>query len=215
MENLNDMKKYKAALFDLDGVLIDTEGAYTEFWDKVGRSFGKGETFANDIKGTTLNEILSTHFPEPDTRSKIEKMIHDFEDQMKYNLFPGASEFLAELRRRGIPCAIVTSSDNKKMNALKKQNPSLAASMDTVIIADDVQRSKPDPQGYLLAAERLGVDPEYCVVFEDSLQGLEAGRRSGALVVGLTTTNPQNLVAPLSDITASSIADLDADAIGF
>lgn len=209
------MGKYKAALFDLDGVLIDTEGIYTSFWNKVGKQYGKVPTFANDIKGTTLDDILSTQFPEPEIRAEIERMIHDFEDQMVYALFPGASEFLSELRRRGVLCAIVTSSDRKKMNALALQNPELAAGMDTVVIADDVQRSKPDPQGYLLAAERLGVAPELCVVFEDSLQGLEAGRRSGARVVGLTTTNPIEKVAPLCDITITSIAEADADAIGF
>lgn len=209
------MGKYKAALFDLDGVLIDTEGIYTSFWNKVGKQYGKVPTFANDIKGTTLDDILSTHFPEPEIRTEIERMIHDFEDQMVYALFPGASEFLSELRRRGVLCAIVTSSDRKKMDALALQNPELAAGMDTVVIADDVQRSKPDPQGYLLAAERLGVAPELCVVFEDSLQGLEAGRRSGARVVGLTTTNPIEKVAPLCDITITSIAEADADAIGF
>ena len=209
------MGKYTAALFDLDGVLIDTEGIYTSFWNKVGKHYGKVPTFANDIKGTTLDDILSTHFPEPETRAEIEKMIHDFEDTMVYALFPGASEFLTELRRRGVKCAIVTSSDRKKMDALALQNPTLAAGMDTVVIADDVQRSKPDPQGYLLAAERLGVAPELCVVFEDSLQGLEAGRRSGARVVGLTTTNPIEKVAPLCDIAITSIAEADADAIGF
>lgn len=209
------MGKYKAALFDLDGVLIDTEGVYTSFWNKVGMQYGKVPTFANDIKGTTLDDILSTHFPKPETRAEIERMIHDFEDQMVYALFPGASEFLSELRRRGVLCAIVTSSDRKKMDALALQNPELAAGMDTVVIADDVQRSKPDPQGYLLAAERLGVAPELCVVFEDSLQGLEAGRRSGARVVGLTTTNPIEKVAPLCDITITSIAEADADTIGF
>ena len=209
------MVKYKAALFDLDGVLIDTEGIYTSFWNKVGKHFGKVPTFANDIKGTTLCNILSTHFPEPAARAEIEKMIHDFEDKMVYALFPGALEFLSELRRRGVLCAIVTSSDRKKMDALALQNPGLEAGMDAVVIADDVQRSKPDPQGYLLAAERLGVAPELCVVFEDSLQGLEAGRRSGAKVIGLTTTNPAEKVAPLADVTIASIADADADAIGF
>lgn len=209
------MGKYKAALFDLDGVLIDTEGIYTSFWDKVAKHYGKAATFANDIKGTTLDDILSTHFPEPATRAEIEKMIHDFEDSMVYALFPGATTFLSELRRRGVLCAIVTSSDRKKMDALALQNPTLATGMDTVVIADDVTRSKPDPQGYLLAAQRLSVPPEFCVVFEDSLQGLEAGRRSGALVVGLTTTNPFEKVAPLSDITIASIAEADADKIGF
>ena len=209
------MNKFKAALFDLDGVLVDTEGTYTEFWGEIGKNYGKKATFANDIKGTTLTDILSTHFAEPETRKEIESKLHDFEDNMEFHLFPGVKEFLKELRRRGVKCAIVTSSDKRKMASLAKQHPDFASEMETVVIADDVQRSKPDPQGYLLAADRLGIAPELCVVFEDSLQGLEAGRRSGALVVGLTTTNTIESVAPLSDITAPSISDLNPDTIGF
>jgi HAD superfamily hydrolase (TIGR01509 family) len=209
------MNKFKAALFDLDGVLVDTEGTYTEFWGEIGKNYGKKATFANDIKGTTLTDILSTHFAEPETRKEIESKLHDFEDNMEFHLFPGVKEFLKELRRRGVKCAIVTSSDKRKMASLAKQHPDFASEMETVVIADDVQRSKPDPQGYLLAADRLGIAPELCVVFEDSLQGLEAGRRSGALVVGLTTTNTIESVAPLCDITAPAISDLTPDTIGF
>ena len=209
------MNKFKAALFDLDGVLVDTEGTYTEFWGEIGKNYGKKATFANDIKGTTLTDILSTHFAEPETRKEIESKLHDFEDNMEFHLFPGVKEFLKELRRRGVKCAIVTSSDKRKMASLAKQHPDFASEMETVVIADDVQRSKPDPQGYLLAADRLGIAPELCVFFEDSLQGLEAGRRSGALVVGLTTTNTIESVAPLCDITAPSISDLNPDTIGF
>lgn len=209
------MKKYKAALFDLDGVLIDTEGTYTEFWNEMAKQYGKSPTLAHDIKGTTLTDILATHFPDPETQKKLIAQIYDFEANMQYRLFPGVAGFLSELRKRGVLCAIVTSSDRKKMDSLARQQPGLAAGMDAVVIADDVQRSKPDPQGYLLAAKRLGVAPESCVVFEDSLQGLEAGRRSGAKVVALATTNPFDRVAPLADVTVSSFGELDADAIGF
>ena len=107
------MNKFKAALFDLDGVLVDTEGTYTEFWGEIGKNYGKKATFANDIKGTTLTDILSTHFAEPETRKEIESKLHDFEDNMEFHLFPGVKEFLKELRRRGVKCAIVTSSDKK------------------------------------------------------------------------------------------------------
>lgn len=209
------MNKFKAALFDLDGVLIDTEGTYTEFWNEIAKQYGKAPTFAYDIKGTTLTDILTTHFPDPDTQKKLIAQIYEFEANMQYRLFPGVEEFLNELKRRGVRCAIVTSSDRKKMASLALQQPSLAAGMDAVVIADDVQRSKPDPQGYLLAATRLGISPEDCVVFEDSLQGLEAGRRSGAKVVALATTNPFERVAPLADVTVSSFGELDADTIGF
>ena len=73
---------------------------------------------------------------------------------------------------------------------------------------EDVTASKPDPQGYLLAAERLGAKAGEFAVFEDSFAGLEAGRRAGALVVGVATTNPRETVEPRADITVDTVADI-------
>lgn len=193
------MTKKVAVLFDLDGVLIDTEGLYTEFWARIGRDFNlPSPTFAHDIKGTTLRSILD-NFPGDDKKSEVMKRIHDFEDTMQYRLFPGVETFLRALKKEGIPTAIVTSSDEVKMSCLFNQLPALRDMVDVIIDASMVTRSKPDPQGYLLAAEKLGCNPTDCYVFEDSLQGLEAGRRAGATVIGLATTNPAEKVTPLCD----------------
>lgn len=206
--------KYLAALFDLDGVLVDTENIYTSFWANEGSRYGKPATFAMDIKGTTLSDILSRHF-HPSMHRDVEKAIHDFEDNMPYVLFPGVREFLNALRDLGIPMAIVTSSDDKKMNSLRKQQPELLEMMDAIIDGSMVTRSKPHPEGYLIAATRLKVQPNRCVVFEDSLQGLEAGRRSGAMVVGLPTTNPKEQVEPLCDVMIESFENLTPAELGF
>ena len=91
--------KYKAALFDLDGVLIDSETLYTGFWEKVGKSHHlPSPTFAYDIKGTTLNDILTTYFPEPEIRADVDRMLHEFENEIVYPVFPGALEFVDSLR---------------------------------------------------------------------------------------------------------------------
>lgn len=197
----------KAALFDLDGVIIDTEGTYTEFWANEGRKYGCKPTFAHDIKGTTLTDILK-FFPDVATKNQVKKDIHDFESTMKYMLFPGSMEFLKRLKAKGIKCAIVTSSDNIKMNFLWGQHPELKEMFDAVITGSIVSESKPSPQGYIMAAEKLGIDPRDCVVFEDSYQGLEAGRRSGAKVVALATTNPSDKLHDKADYVATSIESL-------
>ncbi len=76
---------YKAALFDLDGVLIDSETLYTRFWEKVGREHHlPSPTFAYDIKGTTLTDILTTYFPDPEVRKDIDRMLHEFENEIVY-----------------------------------------------------------------------------------------------------------------------------------
>ncbi len=193
------MSNNTAVLFDLDGVLIDSEGLYTAFWAETGRIFGvPSPTFAADIKGTTLKSILN-YFPGEELKAKVIQRIHDFEDTMQYQLFPGVEDFLKALKQAGIPTAIVTSSDEVKMACLYSQLPILREMVDTVIDASMVTRSKPDPQGYILAAEKLGRAPENCYVFEDSLQGLEAGRSAGATVIGLATTNSIEAVRPLCD----------------
>lgn len=184
------MKKY-GALFDLDGVLIDSESTYTRFWQDIDRMYPTGiENYAIAIKGTTLPEIMK-HYDDDAVKSDILRRIHDFQESMTYELYPGVTAFLTELRDRGIRSAIVTSSDNRKMQLLFGQLPQLKELVDVVIDASMVTRSKPDPEGYLKAAEAIGCDPHNCFVFEDSIQGLKAGNASGATVIALATTYPQ------------------------
>lgn len=199
-----------AALFDLDGVIIDSEGEYTRFWSDVDRQHPTGiDNFALAIKGTALPLILQNF--DPELHTAIVEALHNFEQNMRYIPYPGALQFIADLRARHIPTAIVTSSDAVKMGHLFNQHPGLEDAVDVVINSSMITRSKPDPQGYLLAAERLGVQPKYCIVFEDSIQGLHAGRAAGAAVVGISTTNPIEAVTPLADIVSPDLASLIID----
>ncbi|MCH5245462.1 MAG: HAD family phosphatase [Muribaculaceae bacterium] len=183
-------KKRCGALFDLDGVLIDTESTYSLFWSSIDEMYPTGiEDFAAAIKGTTLTEILG-HFPTDDIRADVKRRIHDFEATMVYDIMPGVMELLQSLREEGFPIAIYTSSDNVKMAHLRAQHPQLLDAVDVIITGSDVSNSKPHPEGYINAAKALGCRPEDCFVFEDSIQGLEAGRCSGATVIGLATTLP-------------------------
>ncbi len=201
--------KYKAALFDLDGVLIDSETLYTGFWEKVGKTHHlPSPTFAYDIKGTTLNDILTTYFPDPKVRADIDRMLHQFENEIIYPIFPGALEFVDSLKASGMKTVIVTSSDDKKMNFLFAQHPGFRSHFDAIVTAADVSRSKPDPEPYIIGARKAGCTPEECIVFEDSFQGLEAGRRAGAHVIGLATTNPAGSLKGKADRIVNSLAEL-------
>lgn len=175
-------------LFDLDGVLVDSEGEYSKFWGPMGRRYNVGSpTFADDIKGTTLGEILRA-FPEGEREGIVDEL-HAYEERMVYPWIAGAENFVNELRSRGIPFAIVTSSDNVKMDYLFTAHPDLKEKITALVTGSMVTNSKPDPEGYLTGARLIDVAIENCYVFEDSLQGLEAGCRSGATVIGLATTN--------------------------
>lgn len=181
----------KGALFDLDGVLIDSETTYTRFWEEIDRIYPTGiENYAIAIKGTTLPEILK-HYEDESVRTDIVRRVVEFQENLTFNLYDGVEEFLAQLRQNNIRTAIVTSSDNRKMQLLFSQIPQLKELVDVVIDASMVTHSKPNPEGYLKAAEAIGCNPKDCYVFEDSLQGLKAGRESGATAIALATTYPR------------------------
>lgn len=202
------MKKNIAALFDLDGVLIDSESIYTEFWNKIDRLYPTGiPNFAYVIKGTTLPEILDTYFTDPEIRAHVLDHLREQEKNMRYVIFPHVVDFLKQLRLEGIPTAIVTSSNETKMADLFSLLDGFRDYFDIVITDADVVRSKPDPEGYKLAASRLGVPSERCVVFEDSRAGLEAGRRAGGKVVAMATTLKREDIENKGDIMLKSFED--------
>ncbi len=202
----------RAALFDLDGVIIDTEPLYTLFWDRIEKVYPTGiPDFANAIKGSTIGKILAL-YPTEEIRADILDRLHRYEsDEMAYTLFPGVVSFINDLRSHGIATAIVTSSDNVKMDHLFGKMPGLRNLVDLIVTGSMVSRSKPDPEGYITAARKLGCEPGNCWVFEDSIQGLEAGRRSGATVVALATTNPRERVEPLADMVIDSWSGMSTE----
>ena len=147
-------------------------------------------------------QILGKYFADHSEadRRLIVDMINDFERNMVFEFIPGAWEFLAELKQAGIPSAIVTSSNDQKMSQVYKAHPQLHTMVDAVLTSEHFSRSKPDPECFLKGMEILGATPQETFVFEDSLHGINAGRASGAHVIGLATTNPREVIAPLCDI---------------
>lgn len=204
------MDKRIGALFDLDGVIIDSENTYTEIWRRIESKFPTGvPDFPRVIKGTTLDNILGTYFSGEEVRPKVEKMLIEEEQDMIYAYLPGALEFLMSLKSNGIPMALVTSSNSKKMAHLRDCIPDIEDNFDFIVVGEMVQNSKPDPEGYLFAASQIGVNPSRCVVFEDSLQGVKAGKAAGAFVVGVVGTLTAETLAPYSDILVENLSEID------
>ena len=189
------------ALFDFDGVVMDTEPQYTAFWNQKGMEYFGVENFAYTIKGQTLVQIFEKHFPgREEEQRKLIAMVDDLERNMIFEYVPGAFEFMSSLKTAGIPMAIVTSSGKAKMEQVLQEHPELAALVDVVLTGEDFERSKPDPDCFLKGMKHFGAAPDETVVFEDSFHGLTAGRASGARVVGLATTNSREAIAPYCDI---------------
>ena len=201
------------ALFDFDGVLMDTETQYSRFWDETGRKFVNIEGFGSIIKGQTLVQIFGKHFAghSKEELRAIEDAINDYERNMVYDFIPGAREFLAELKAAGVPTAIVTSSNNMKMAQVYKVHPDLHTLVDAILTSEDFSKSKPDPECFLKGMERLGGTPDTTVVFEDSIHGITAGRAAGAYVVGLATTNKREVIEPLCDMVIDDFSDFSLE----
>ncbi|MBP3767020.1 MAG: HAD family phosphatase [Prevotella sp.] len=208
-----DWKDIKAALFDLDGVVFDTEPQYTVFWGAQCREFHPEHPgLEHEIKGQTLTQIFDKHFTANGLKDKqplITRRLNDYEARMSYDYVEGFEDFISQLRQRGIRTAVVTSSNLPKMQSVYRQRPEFQGLFDAILTSEDFERSKPAPDCYLKAAQRFGVSPNECVVFEDSFNGLKAGRAAGMTVVGLATTNAAEDIRPLCDEVVSNFVTLN------
>ena len=192
----------KAALFDLDGVVFDTEPQYSVFWGAQCREFHPEHPgLEHEIKGQTLVQIYDAWFSGElaEKQPMITERLNKFEQQMDYIYVPGFEEYISQLRSKGVKTAVVTSSNQPKMEAVYQSHPEFRSMFDAILTSEDFERSKPDPDCYLKAAQRLGVKVEDCVVFEDSFNGLKSGKAAGMYVVGLSTTNPATAIRPYCD----------------
>ena len=211
---MSEKTKKCGVLFDLDGVLLDSEGQYSIFWESMDRKYQTGvKDFARYIKGFHLTRILG-YFDSEEVRQQILEQLLEFERNMRYEFFPGALDIVRQLRQAGVPMAIVTSSDQKKMQSLFAQFPEFPELFDKIVTGDMVTRAKPDPDCFLLGAKQIGVDIKDCIVFEDSRNGLIAARASGATVIGIASTLSADAVAPLSDLTANAVSELTVEQLG-
>lgn len=195
---MDNNKTNAAVLFDFDGVVVDTETQYSVFWHRMGADYLGMDDLEMRIKGQTLTYIYDTFFPNRTSeQAEITAALDRFEQQMNYDFIPGVLNFMADLRRHGVPTAVVTSSNGKKMAAVRRMHPELDSLFDRILTAEMFTASKPAPDCFLLGMQVLGSEPCTTWVFEDSFNGLRAGLASGANVIGLATTNPHEAIAPL------------------
>lgn len=210
------MKPFKAALFDLDGVVFDTEPQYTVFWGSQCRLYHPEHPgLEHEIKGQTLTQIYDQWFSGPllSEQPVITERLNAYEAQMHYDYIQGFEQMIADLRSHGVKTAVVTSSNLPKMQAVYRYQPRFQALFDAILTSEDFERSKPDPDCYLKAAQRLGAATGECIVFEDSFNGLRSGRAARMAVVGLATTNSVESIRDLSDIQISDYQGITFDAL--
>ena len=206
------MSTLKAALFDLDGVVFDTEPQYTIFWGSQCRLYHPERPgLEQEIKGQTLTQIYDQWFSGPLEKEQpvITDRLNEYESHMHYDYIEGFEQMIADLHAHGVKTAVVTSSNLPKMQAVYRYQPEFKLLFDAILTSEDFERSKPDPDCYLKAAARLGASTDECIVFEDSFNGLRSGRAANMKVVGLATTNSAESISELSDIQISDYRNMD------
>ena len=196
----------KACLFDLDGVVFETESLYTSFWSEMKKEYCPEKTdFEYIIKGQTLVQIYDKYFAGDEKKQQeITNKLNEFEQSMPFNYVDGFETFVKALRSEGIKTAVVTSSNREKMQNVYRKHPEFQSYFDAILTSEDFEESKPSPDCYLKAAARFGVQSKECIVFEDSFNGLRSGVASGARVIGLATTNPIQEIKKYTDKVISN-----------
>ncbi|MFN3333051.1 MAG: HAD family hydrolase [Caldilinea sp.] len=216
------MNHFRAILFDLDGVIIDSEALHNE-----------AVTTAVAAHGVTVpNELFEEFVGIPDAvllehinryylggRCNVAELLAEKQaaylkvaDQVR--AIPGAMDFIRTARPHFKAFALATSA-LKSNQQLAFDQLDLHRFFDAVVTADDVARTKPDPEPYLRAVERVGLPASECVVIEDSLNGVRAGKGAGCTVIGLTTTYPAGeLIAAGADQVCASYDEIAALLLG-
>lgn len=215
-----------AAIFDWDGVVIDSSIQHEKSWELLAAELGRSLPAGHFKRGfgkknqLIIPEILNwSHDPEEIRRlgDRKEELYRELVRQGGMTTLPGASELLAALRSCGIPRAVASSTPRANLDAIFAST-GLNEFFDAVVCAEDVVNGKPAPDVFLKAAALLSAPPQRCVVLEDALFGIEAAQRAGMKVIAVATTNPLELLChadrAVESLEEVSVKDLKALALG-
>ena len=178
-----------AILFDHDGTLVDTEPVWAAAKQELTADFGGTWTEQDtlDCLGLSMQFTLDrlrergVNLPDEEINNLLVAKVHETLAQQPVEFLPGIERFLSEVREAQIPAAVVTNATTSV--ARRTANAAPEGTFSVVIGNDETTHPKPDPQPYLLAAERLGVDPTQCVAIEDSPSGVRSATAAGMRVI--------------------------------
>ncbi len=209
----------RAVVFDLDGVIVDTARFHYKAWKRLADEEGIyfDEAINERLKGVSrmdsLNIIMERRAREYTSDELIaladrknSNYVTMLDDLGPADLLPGIAEFIAELKQAAIKTAICSASRNtdKIIDRLAVRDQ-----FDAIVSGNDITRSKPDPEGFLLAAERMNVPPGESAVVEDAYAGVEAGNAAGMYTIGIGDAD----ILTNADVVLPSTASLTLDAL--
>ncbi len=211
-------QEQRAVVWDLDGVIVDSADAHNASWAAMAREFGVAYDPERDfaaIFGRHNTDIISSVW-NVTSSEEIERMAASKEGAFRQAAaslkpLPGVPDLMRELAQRGWKQGIGSSAPMENVELLLAA-AGVADYMQAIASGDDVSRGKPDPQVFLLAFQRLGVEPENGVVIEDAPAGIQAGLRAGAATLGVTTTQTEEILRQAgAHLVVSSLEQITVD----
>lgn len=217
------MKQY-AAIFDMDGTLVDNNPYHFKTWKQLFEQYNRVEVtpelYNEKLSGVPGMVIMRNFFGNDYTEEQMTQMFADKTRNYKESYAPyiapinGLERFLTELKDAGFKLAVASSATEANIEFILSRLP-IKHLFDAVVDGPRVNKAKPNPDIFLKAAEDMGIRPENCVVFEDSLSGVKAGNAAGMKVVGITTSHTANELQPVNrvitdytELTARNVAAL-------
>ena len=208
------------AIFDWDGVIVDSSSHHEESWERLAKETGFTLPEGHFKKGFGMkNEFIIPNILNWSNRAqeirqlslRKEELYREILLEWGIRSLPGVIEWLTELRKHGVRCAIGSSTHrlniHTSLTVLGFEDWFAA-----IVTAEDVSRGKPDPEVFLTAAEQIGIDPSHCVVFEDAFVGIEAAHRGGMKVVAVATTNRIETLKT-ADLAVHRLDELSVDQV--
>ena len=209
------MTEYLGAIFDLDGVLVDTAKYHFLAWKKLADQLDVPFTEENNeclkgvsrIKSLDILLSLGNKSSSEDERNKFmeqknKEYVRYISQMDEREILPGVIELLNQLKDRKLKIALGSASKN---SGLILKNTKLQDYFDVIVDGNDVSKAKPDPEVFLLGAKRIGIPASQCIVFEDAYAGIEAAKKAGMLAIGVG--NRKSL--PHADVLVETLENLD------
>lgn len=212
----------KGVLFDMDGVLVDSEWficeAAVQMFAEKGLKVERDDflPFVGTGENRYIGGVAEKYRFLLNIDEAKERVYSIYGELIKGRLkaLPGVSDFIERCRNRGLKLAVATSADKTKMNDNLRETGLSGKTFDALVNGLDVERKKPFPDIYELAAEKLGLKPSQCLVVEDAVKGIEAGRAAGCRTLALTTSFTEDHFSQ-ADWIAGSFYDVGDEVISW
>ena len=212
--------KTKAVIWDMDGVIADTGPYHFSAWQEVFQKRGVDFT-EDDFRrkfGQRNDTIIRNTLGEGISQSEIDAIASDkernFRQRVRHNIksLPGAIKLITSLKEHGFSMALASSAPMENIQ-LVIRGLGIESYFQAIVSGREVKEGKPSPQGFLLAAQKLGVKPKNCIVIEDAIAGITAAKRAGMRCLAVANTHPRKSLTEadliVDTLEAVSISDLE------